>query len=181
MPKTPCCKTPIKLVLSVYLPSIKSKVLMEYIHNWLSFLAASGSIQRGFSLRIRLMSWGQAGSLSPPHAVAYVCTGPGITPSVYDPYLDLGLLQGIAYHTSDITGVANSPSLGFSWDVWGGWSQSDALDCTLYWHPVASKVALDYLPYCAMRSAPNRLIRMAIEMARKAGPFLLSILCLAWS
>ena len=58
------------------------------------------------------MSRGQAGSLSPPHAVAYVCTGPGITPSVYDPYLDLGLLQGIAYHTSDITGVANSPS----WD-----------------------------------------------------------------
>jgi len=36
--------------------------------------------------------------------------------------------------------------------------------------PVASRVALD-LPYWAMRSAPNRLIGMAIEMAREAGPF----------
>jgi len=35
---------------------------------------------------------------------------------------------------------------------------------------VASRVALD-LPYWAMRSASYRLIRMAIEMARKAGPF----------
>ncbi len=39
-------------------------------------------------------------------------------------------------------------------------------------HPVASRVALD-LPYWAMRSALYRLIRMAIEMARKAGPFFL--------
>jgi hypothetical protein len=37
-------------------------------------------------------------------------------------------------------------------------------------HPVASRVALD-LPYWAMGSAPYRLIRMAIKMARKAGPF----------
>ena len=46
--------------------------------------------------------------------------------------------------------------------------------------PVASRVALD-LPYWAMRLAPYRLIRMAIEMAHKAGPFffLSSILCLA--
>jgi len=36
--------------------------------------------------------------------------------------------------------------------------------------PVASRVTLD-LPYWAMCSAPNRLIRMAIEMAREAGPF----------
>jgi hypothetical protein len=35
-------------------------------------------------------------------------------------------------------------------------------------HPVASRVALD-LPYWAMRSALYRLIRMAIEIARKAG------------
>ena len=45
--------------------------------------------------------------------------------------------------------------------------------------PVASRVAL-VLPYWVMRSALYRLIRMAIEMASKAGPFfLLSILCLA--
>ena len=37
-------------------------------------------------------------------------------------------------------------------------------------HPVASRVALD-LPYWAMHSAPYRLIRMTIEMAREAGPF----------
>jgi hypothetical protein len=36
--------------------------------------------------------------------------------------------------------------------------------------PVASRVALD-LPYWAMRSAPYRLIRMAIEVACEAGPF----------
>jgi len=36
--------------------------------------------------------------------------------------------------------------------------------------PVASRVALDLL-YWAMRLAPYRLIRMAIEMAREAGPF----------
>jgi hypothetical protein len=35
---------------------------------------------------------------------------------------------------------------------------------------VASRVALDLL-YWAMRSAPYHLIRMAIEMARKAGAF----------
>ena len=35
---------------------------------------------------------------------------------------------------------------------------------------VASRVALD-LPYWAMRSALYGLIRMAIEMSRKAGPF----------
>ena len=35
---------------------------------------------------------------------------------------------------------------------------------------MASRVALD-LPYWAMRSALYGLIRMAIEMARKAGPF----------
>ena len=36
------------------------------------------------------------------------------------------------------------------------------------WHrPVASRVALD-LPYWMMRSAPYRLIRMAIEMVHKA-------------
>ena len=34
--------------------------------------------------------------------------------------------------------------------------------------PVVSKVTLD-LPYWAMSSAPYRLIRMAIEMAREAG------------
>jgi hypothetical protein len=34
--------------------------------------------------------------------------------------------------------------------------------------PVASRVALD-LPYWAMCLAPYRLIRMATEMARKAG------------
>ena len=36
--------------------------------------------------------------------------------------------------------------------------------------PVASRVALD-LPYWAMGLAPYRLIRMAIKMACKAGPF----------
>ena len=36
--------------------------------------------------------------------------------------------------------------------------------------PVASRVALD-LPYWAMRSAPYRLIRMAIEMASKSAAF----------
>ena len=40
-------------------------------------------------------------------------------------------------------------------------------------HPVASRVALD-LPYWAMCSALYRLIRMAIEMARKASHFFLS-------
>ena len=35
---------------------------------------------------------------------------------------------------------------------------------------MASRVTLD-LPYWTMRSAPYRLIPMAIEMARKAGPF----------
>jgi len=35
-------------------------------------------------------------------------------------------------------------------------------------HQVASRVALD-LPYWAMHSVPHHLIRMAIEMARKAG------------
>jgi hypothetical protein len=43
--------------------------------------------------------------------------------------------------------------------------------------PVASWVALD-LPYWAMRSAPYRLIRMAIEMASKSAAFfLLLIIC----
>ena len=37
-------------------------------------------------------------------------------------------------------------------------------------HSVASRVALD-LPYWAMRLVPYHLIRMAIEMARKAGAF----------
>ena len=36
--------------------------------------------------------------------------------------------------------------------------------------PVASRVALD-LPYWVMRSAPYRLIRMAIEMACEAGAY----------
>jgi hypothetical protein len=36
--------------------------------------------------------------------------------------------------------------------------------------PVASRVALT-LPHWAMLLAPYRLIRMAIEMASKAGPF----------
>jgi hypothetical protein len=36
--------------------------------------------------------------------------------------------------------------------------------------PVASRVALD-LPYWEMRSAPYRLIRMAIEMAHDGGTF----------
>jgi hypothetical protein len=39
-----------------------------------------------------------------------------------------------------------------------------------WWHMVASRVALN-LPYWAMGLALYRLIRMAIEMARKAGPF----------
>ena len=47
-------------------------------------------------------------------------------------------------------------------------------------HPVASRVALD-LPYWVMHLALYHLIRMAIEMASKAGPFcLLLILCLAY-
>jgi len=47
---------------------------------------------------------------------------------------------------------------------------------SVQWH---LGVAL-HLPYWGMRSALYRLIRMAIEMACKAGPFfLLSILCLA--
>ena len=48
-----------------------------------------------------------------------------------------------------------------------------------WWHPVASRVALD-LPYWVIRLAPYRLIRMAIEMARKAQAcfFLMSIKCL---
>ena len=37
-------------------------------------------------------------------------------------------------------------------------------------HQVASRVALD-LPYWAMRSAPYRLIRMAIEMASESAAF----------
>jgi len=37
-------------------------------------------------------------------------------------------------------------------------------------HPVASRVALD-LPQWAMRSAPYRLIRMAIEMASESAAF----------
>jgi hypothetical protein len=37
-------------------------------------------------------------------------------------------------------------------------------------HPVASRVAQD-LPHWAMRSAPYRLIRMAIEMASEAAAF----------
>jgi hypothetical protein len=54
-----------------------------------------------------------------------------------------------------------------------------APDGGVQWRLVASRVALD-LPYWAMRSAPYRLTRMAIEMAREAGSFfLLSILCLA--
>jgi hypothetical protein len=36
--------------------------------------------------------------------------------------------------------------------------------------PVASRVALD-LPYWVIRSAPHRLIRMAIEMACEAGAY----------
>jgi hypothetical protein len=36
--------------------------------------------------------------------------------------------------------------------------------------PVASRVAQD-LPYWVMLSTPYRLIRMAIQMAREAGPF----------
>jgi hypothetical protein len=36
--------------------------------------------------------------------------------------------------------------------------------------PVASRVALD-LPYWVMRSAPYRLIRMAIEMASESAAF----------
>ena len=40
-----------------------------------------------------------------------------------------------------------------------------------WWCPVAPRVALD-LPYWVMRSALYRLICMAIEMAREAGPFL---------
>jgi hypothetical protein len=39
--------------------------------------------------------------------------------------------------------------------------------------PVASRVALD-LPYWALRSAPYRLIRMAIKMASEVGEFFLS-------
>jgi hypothetical protein len=43
--------------------------------------------------------------------------------------------------------------------------------------PVASRVALD-LPYWALRSAPYRLIRMAIEMASESAAFfLLLIIC----
>ncbi len=38
------------------------------------------------------------------------------------------------------------------------------------WSPVASRVALDQL-YWVMRLAPYRLIRVAIEMARKTGQF----------
>jgi len=46
-------------------------------------------------------------------------------------------------------------------------------------HPVASMVGLDLL-YWAMRSAPHRLIRMAIKIAREAGPlFSVVDLCLA--
>ena len=47
---------------------------------------------------------------------------------------------------------------------------------TRWRHPVAYRVALD-LPYWVMRSVPYHLIRMAIEMARKASIFLSSILC----
>jgi hypothetical protein len=36
-----------------------------------------------------------------------------------------------------------------------------------WWRPVASRVALDLL-YWAMRSAPYRLIRMAMEMASES-------------
>jgi len=39
-----------------------------------------------------------------------------------------------------------------------------------WWSPVACRVALD-LPYWAMLSAPYRLIRMAIEMARDSAAF----------
>ena len=50
---------------------------------------------------------------------------------------------------------------------------------TQWRHPVASRVALN-LPHWAMRLAPDRLIRMAIEMAREAGPlFSVVDLCLA--
>jgi hypothetical protein len=38
-----------------------------------------------------------------------------------------------------------------------------------WWHLMASRVALDLLSW-AMHSALYRLIHMAIEMARKAGP-----------
>jgi hypothetical protein len=45
--------------------------------------------------------------------------------------------------------------------------------------PVASRVALD-LPYWEMHSASYRLIRMAFEMAREAGPLFPFVdLCLA--
>jgi len=40
---------------------------------------------------------------------------------------------------------------------------------TQWRRPVTSRIALD-LPYWVMRSAPYRHIRMAIEMAREAGP-----------
>ena len=50
-----------------------------------------------------------------------------------------------------------------------GFRRGDTGKILAQWRrPVASKVALD-LPYWAMRSAPYRLIRMAIEMAREAG------------
>ncbi len=42
---------------------------------------------------------------------------------------------------------------------------------TRWRYPEASRVALDLL-YWVMRSAPYRRIRMAIEMAREAGPFI---------
>jgi hypothetical protein len=47
-----------------------------------------------------------------------------------------------------------------------------------WWHPVASRVALD-LPYWAMGLASYCLIGMAIKMARKAGPFFLSCIMTA--
>ena len=50
--------------------------------------------------------------------------------------------------------------------LWGNMGQIVAR----WRRPVASRAALDLL-YWAMRSAPYRLIRMAIEMAREAGQF----------
>ena len=44
---------------------------------------------------------------------------------------------------------------------------------------VASRVALD-LPYWAMRSALYHLIRMAIEMAHKAGAFFSVLNVMSW-
>ena len=66
------------------------------------------------------------------------------------------------------------PQLDFlCWNQWP-WRPPGQYRVNIWqlWHPVpvVSRVALD-LPYWVMRSAPYCLIRMAIEMAREAGPF----------